>query len=216
MLLLILNIWSFIFQSPDKLNEDIDRYLAKELTGYEKIEFKIAKLPVDYKSIEVMQDSRLNVSGATAYLPVKVTTKANKTTQTFLTLNVKLYKTVFTARERIDRKVNVNEADFDIKLVDVAGFRGKLFPINEKMDKYRSRTFIRKDDILSYDLLERLPVILTGDRVKAYFVNGTVSVDFFVNARQDGIEGDIIRVVTSDNKQYKAKIIDSKTVIINE
>lgn len=216
MLLLLLNILSFIFQSPDKLTEDIDRYLAKELPGYEKIEFKVAKLPVDYKSIEIIESSHLNINGSTAYVPVKITSKENKSNQTFITLNVKLYKTVFTAKEKIDRKIKISESDFDIKQLDVAGVRGKVFPINEKMDKYRSKTFIRKDEILCQELLERVPVILTGDRVKAYFLNGTVAVDFFVNARQDGIEGDIIRVVTADNKQYKAKIIDSKSVIINE
>ncbi len=216
MLLFILNIFSFFIQSPDRLNEDIDRYLAREISGYDRIEFKIAKMPADYKKIEVLESSHLNVSGSTAYLPVKITSKENKVTQTYLTINVKLYKTVFAAKDRIDRKKDISEADFDIRQIDVAGLRGKIFPVNEKLEKYRSKTFIKKDEALTYELLEKTPVILTGDRVKAYFVNGTVSIDFYVNARQDGVEGDIIRVVTADNKQYKARIIDSKSVIINE
>lgn len=216
MLLFLLNIFSFLIQTPDRLQEDIDRYLARELSGYDRIEFKIAKLPADYRKIEVVESSRLNLTGGTAYLPVKITSKDNKVVQTYLTLNVKLYKTVFVARDRIERKKEISEADFDIRQIDVAGLRGKLFPITEKLEKFRSKTFLRKDEPLTYELLEKTPVIMTGDRVKAYFVNGTVSIEFFVNARQDGVEGDVIRVVSSDNKQYKARVLDSKSVIINE
>ncbi len=216
MLLLLLHIFSFIFQAPDKLNENLDRYLVKELPGYEKIEFKVEKMPADFKKIDIQEDSRFNLNGSTAYVPVKVTYKDNHVTQTFLTLNVKLYKSVFVAKDRIDRKKFLGESDFDIRLVDVAGIRGKLVSLDEKINNFRSKTFIRKDDVLTDDLIERIPAILAGDRVKAYFVNGNVSIDFFVNARQDGVEGDVIRVVTPDNRQFKAKIIDSKNVIINE
>lgn len=216
MLILLLHIFSFIFQAPDKLNEDIDRYLAKELSGYEKIEFKISKLPENYKKIEIMENSRFNINGNMAFIPVRLTNKENKAIQTFLTINVKLYKTVFIAKERIDRKKVLSEADFEIKQIDVSTLRGKLVPVNDKIEKFRSKTFIRKDEALTTDLLEQIPAVFTGDRVKAYFENGTVVIDFDVNARQDGVAGDVIRVVTADNKQYKAKIVNSKNVIINE
>lgn len=216
MLLLLLHMFSFIFQAPDKLNEDIDRYLAKELSGYDKIEFKLAKLPNNYKKIEILESSKINLNGNTAYVPVMLTTKENKTSQTFLTLNVKLYKTVLVAKDKIDRKKPLTSADFELRQIDVAGLRGKLFLLSDKIENYRSKTFIRKDDVLISELLELTPVIFTGDRVKAYFVNGTVTVDFDVNARQDGNVGDVIRVVDKDNKPYRAKIIDSKSVIINE
>lgn len=216
MLFLIINIISFLFQSPDKLSEDIDRYLAKELPGYEKIEFKIAKLPENYKRIEIIESANLNITGNTAYVPIKLTNKENKTSQTFLTVNVKLYKTVLVAKDRIERKKILNSGDFDVRLIDVAGLRGKLIALDSKIENYRSKTIIRKDDILVAELIEDMPAIFTGDRVKAYFVNGTVTIDFDVNARQDGKVGDLIRVVTHDNKQYKAKVVDSKNVIINE
>ncbi len=216
MLLLLLNILSLFFQSPDKLNENIERYLTMELSGYEKIEFKIVKLPENYKKIEIIENSHLNITGNTAYIPIMLTNKDNRTNQTFLTVNVKLYKTVFSAKDQIDRKKELNEADFEIRQIDVAGLRGKLFPFNEKISGYRAKSIIRKGEALTIELLERVPVIRNGDRIKAYFMQSTVMVDFFVNAKQDGVEGDIIRVVTSDNKQYKAKIVDSKSVIISE
>lgn len=216
MLFLLINIISFLFQSPDKLTEDIDRYLAKELPGYEKIEFKIAKLPADYKKIEIIESANFNITGNTAYVPIKLTNKENKTKQTFLTINVKLYKTVLVAKDRIERKKVLNSSDFDLRLIDVAGLRGKLITLDSKIENYRSKTIIRKDDVLVAELIEDMPAIFTGDRVKAYFVNGTVTIDFDVNARQDGKVGDMIRVVTHDNKQYKAKVADSKNVIINE
>ena len=216
MLLLLLNIFSLLFQSPDKLNEDIDRYLTVELSGYERIEFKIVKLPENYKKIDIIENSHLNLTGNTAYIPIKLTNKDNRINQTYLTVNVKLFKTVFTSKDQIDRKKELSEADFEIRQVDVAGVRGKLFPFNEKLSSYRAKSIIRKGEALTLELLERVPVIKNGDRIKAYFIQSTVSVDFYVNAKQDGVEGDIIRVVTSDNKQYKAKIVDSKNVIISE
>lgn len=215
MLLLLVNIISLFFQTPDKLTEDIDRYLSKELSGYEKIEFSIVKVP-EFKKIIVLEDSHLNVSGKTAYVPVKLTTKENKEKQTFLTVSLKLYKTVFVAKERIDRKKPVSPADFEISMADIAGARGTFIPVTESLAGFRTKTTVRKGDFLIAEFLEKEPVIFSGDRVKAYFVNGTVSVDFFVNSRQDGVEGDIIRVVTHDNKQYKARVVDSKNVIIIE
>lgn len=216
MLLFLLNIFSLFFQSADKLNDDIDRYLAMELSGYERIEFTIVKIPADYKKIEIMENSHLNLTGNTAYIPIKLTNKANKTNQTFLTVNVKLFKTVLTAKEQIDRKKELSDSDFEVKQADVAGLRGKIFPINEAIRNYRAKNQIRKNEVLTFDFLERIPVIKAGDKVKAYFIQSTVSVDFYVISKQDGIEGDIIRVVTPENKQYKAKIVDSRNVIISE
>jgi len=216
MLLLLLNILSFVFQAPDKLNQDIDRYLNKELPGYERIEFKITKLPDKYKKIDIIESSHPNVNGSTIYIPVDVVNEKDKSSRTFLTLDVKLYKTVFVAKEKIDRKKAITENDFEIKRVDVAGLRGKVISVTDKLSNYRTKTFIRRDDILVSECLEKIPIILTGNRVRAFYVNGTVAIDFFVNARQDGVEGDVIRVVTKDNVKYKAKIIDSNNVIIYE
>lgn len=207
MLLLLLNIFSLFFQSPDKLNDEIDKYLNAELSGYEKIEFKIVKLPENYKSIDIIENSRLNVSGNTAYIPIKLTNNKNKISQTFLTVNVKLYKTVFAAKDQIERKKELSESDFEIRQVDVAGFRGKIFPINEAISKFRAKSLLRKDEALTFEMLERIPLIKMGDRVKAYFIQSTVSVDFYVNAKQDGVEGDFIRVITPTTNNIEQKLL---------
>ena len=150
-------------------------------------------------------------------MTILVTIQENRTNKTYLTVNIKLYKTVYCAKGDIERKKELKDTDFEIKQVDVAGTHGKIISLDEKISLYRTKSIIRKGEALVSDLLEKIPIVRAGDRVKAYYLDGNIEVNFYVLAKQDGVEGDIIHVTKmDDNKQYKAKIVDSNNVLINE
>jgi len=61
-----------------------------------------------------------------------------------------------------------------------------------------------------------LPLIKSGDKINVSTIRGSVIVTADAIARQDGRLGEVIRIVTKNNKQFKAKVIDSNNVILVE
>ena len=63
--------------------------------------------------------------------------------------------------------------------------------------------------------MERIPIIIAGDKLKAKFVDGNVMISFDVIAKQEGYYGEIIKVMKK-NYVYSAKIVDAQNVLIME
>jgi flagella basal body P-ring formation protein FlgA len=65
---------------------------------------------------------------------------------------------------------------------------------------------VKEGTVLFENMIESLPVVYRGDKLTLHTGNGSVNVSIEVTARQDGGIGEIISIVTDDNKLYKGKI----------
>ena len=215
-MILILLISALIGAGNTDFNQELMSYLNKQLAGYSKIEIVSEKMPNDYKSLKLRPESQININGGYAYIPVDVVSKGGREYQAYISLTLKLYKNVLVATKQINRKDRFSEDDFVLQDVDMTRYNGKPFTSAEGIENYRSKTVLRKGAVLLEENIEEVPVINSGDRVKASAVEGNVIVTIDATALQDGLTGEEIRIVTSENKSLVAKVVDSKNVIIQE
>ncbi len=81
---------------------------------------------------------------------------------------------------------------------------------------YRCKINIKPETVLIKEIIEPKPVIYKDDKISARVISGKVMLSVDAFSRQDGAEGDVIKIRTKDNKQFTAKVIDSKNVLIIE
>ncbi len=215
MRLLILSVLFLVASADAQIEEKIEPYLNTQLKNYDKIEFEILKTPSDYSSIKILSEKKLKVIGNYAYIPVEIV-KKKKTSQSYITVKLKLYKNVLTAVRDIKAKEELTANDFTTGLQDVAAVKGKPVTEPDTVSFFRSKRNLHEGEILTENKIEKIPVIKIGSRVKASIVQGNVMIQTEAVSKQEGGAGDIIRIVTTDKKQFKAKVIDSNNVLITE
>lgn len=211
-------ILSFLFGVSGNIsNEELKSYLDKKLTGYTSFNFETVSEPrVKFKEEMIIDTNReFKLTGNTAYVPVYIKTQNTAySTQSYITLRLKLYKEVFILTNSVKRGEAIKSTDFQLKVVDVSGVRGKIVSEGFYPENYKAKFNLNINDVLTEELLEPIPVIKRGNKVTAYSVNGRVVISLEANAREDGSIGEIIRIVTPDKKLFKARVLDSLSVNI--
>jgi len=83
------------------------------------------------------------------------------------------------------------------------------------LDGKQARKYIRPGSIIYPSMVENIPVLNLGDKVKILIEKGSIIVSTDGRVRQKGSIGDIIRVANIGSKKIlKAEIIDSTTVAV--
>jgi len=84
----------------------------------------------------------------------------------------------------------------------------------EILDKIASK-YIPSGKIITKSLLKTPPVVSRGDMVEIYYDKGTLSLKVGGIVKQDGAEGDRVRVMNIDTRKViYATVVDSATVAI--
>lgn len=215
MLAAVLSIFLLINPSDKDFKNNIAAYLSDHLKAYEKYEYQILKMPSGYSSIKIIYEKDFRIAGKLGYLPVLIE-KDNHSFQSYISIKLKLYKEVLVAARNLNRKEDLSKSDFIISLQDVAGKNGKLFTDIESINTYRSKKNLKEGDIITENDIENIPVIKIGDKIMASVVQGNVMIQFDAVSKQEGGVGDLIKIISSDNKKFKAKVVDFKNVIVYE
>lgn len=206
----------FCFQQPEGFREDVENYLKQNLSKYESFEFEILQAPDRSNKIIINTDKPFNISGGFANISVTVIDKKNKVTSSYLTLKIKLFQKVLVSTEDIKAKEEISREKVELKVLEVTMLKTAPVTNIEDIPGNIAKVKINKGRIITSDIIDSAPVIKSGDRVNANSIRGNVIVTTDAFARQDGKTGDIIRIITKDNKQFKGKVIDSNNVIIVE
>ncbi|MFA6978839.1 MAG: flagellar basal body P-ring formation chaperone FlgA [Ignavibacteriaceae bacterium] len=214
-MLYLLNIIILFSLNGNDFHESLKDYLTKQLSMYDSFDYEIVEMPKDYSSLSIVNGTALTVNRNIVSVPVLVI-KENKKSESFIKIKLHLFKNVVTVRNKIRSRSDLNDSDFEVKSLDVSLLKGIPFSSLEEISSFRTKIALNPGTILVREVLEAKPVIQSGDLVKASLTNGNVTVTIEANARQEGAPGEIIRVVTQNKKQYKAKVIDSSNVNILE
>jgi len=199
----------------------LDSYLKKELSEYKTFTYKIISLPIGIKSfkdadIKIDENRNFRLTKGFAYVPVKIKKQGNRVARSFVTVKVKLFADVWVAKSKIKRNEILTPDRFNLVQKEISNLNDNIVKSKVDLSNYRAVRTIMKGSILSNNMLGKIPIVFRGDKLFAYSIFGTVVVNFTVNAREDGGKGDIIRVIRSDKKLFKAKIINNKKVKIIE
>ena len=189
------------------------QYLQKQFPEYEKIEMQLQKNFSSDEKISVDKTRNISLSRGSAIIPV-IATKGLKTASSIVSVKVNLYKILLVAMRDFNRKENLNLAEFETQLIDVTKLNGTPVGTEFLLTDYRAKSFIKKGEILLEENLEKIPLISAGDKVNAEVKTGSVVVSTELFARQHGSKGDLIELVSSNNKIIKARIIDANKVIV--
>jgi len=215
MLMFLFYILSII-SSVDELPKEVKAKLYAEFNNYERVEFNIVKTPKNYKSIEYKIEDGIKVIGNTAYISVSIIDKRGKKKHSTISVKYKVYKTVYVAKNEIKKRDPINLTNFELLEKEVTSLRGNVIKSVGEFIGSRADIHIRKGDILTFEMIEKMPIIFPGNKVTAASIVGNVQVTFNVFSRQEGSIGDVIRVRTNDNKIYRAEVLDYKNVLIIE
>ena len=212
MLLLILSL----FITGNSLDKQIDNYLNKYLSDYEKFEYEVLSTPDGSSAVEVQDDGNLNMTKNMVYIPIKISSSKSVNVSSVISVKVKLYKKVLVALENIKTKTDLKESMFGTRMVEVTSLRGTPVDVNEDLNSLRNKSFLNRGSVLTSEEVEHLPILFSGDEVTAVKTFGTVTVTVQALAREDGCIGEKIKIKTVDNKQFIAKVISRYKVYIEE
>ena len=207
---------TFLSKPNESLKKTVADYLKDNLKQYDKYEYTIIKIPSFEGKYEIRNKTKINLSNSFAYIPVKITQPDSRIIQTYITVRLKLFKTICIAKDMIEPGQPVSDNDVELKLVNVTDLRGTPIESFDELEGWRSKVKITPGSVIIKELLNEIPVIYKGDQITASAIAGNVKISTQAEAKQDGVVGDVIYIVTKDKKQFKAKIIDSKNVIIVE
>ncbi|MGA7723515.1 MAG: flagellar basal body P-ring formation chaperone FlgA [Ignavibacteriaceae bacterium] len=216
MISLILIMSSLFIHNGDSLKTDLDNYLKKNLSQYESFDYKVLQVPVDYKKFKLVENLDFNLCGNLVYIPVEIVTKEGRMIKSIVTLQVKLYKYILVTVRQIEKNQNFTTSDIELKKTDITQIKGSTLSSIKGISNYRSKILLKLGVPVIEENIEPKPIILTGDKIEAKLTAGDVVISFDAFSRQDGIPGSTITIISKDNKQYKAKVIDSLNVNIIE
>lgn len=204
----------FIGIQAKSFDSKLKAYLDEKLKNYEKYEYRVLREPKGYTKIEINDEKSFRLAKNYAYVPIKYLDSERKENYSVLTVRVKLYKTVLVAVQNIDRNTNLSPVHFERELKEISELDGRLAD-EETAGLSRSKVFIKTGSILLKEMIELIPVINSGDKVVLHSGKNGVDIAVDVISRQDGCVGDVISV-QSNNKIYKAKVIDKFNLTLVE
>lgn len=189
------------------------KYLQKEFPQFEKIEMQLQNNFSSDEKITIDYTRNINLSKGIAFIPV-IATKGKKTSASVVSVRVRLYKKLLVANKDLGKNESFTQSNFDQRVMDVTKLNGNPVNIDFTVSDYQAKSFIKKGEILFEEKMEKIPLIRSGDKVFAEVRNGNVVVTTEAVARQQGSTGDLIEFVSSNNKIFKARILDANKVLV--
>ncbi len=164
-MVLIFVILLSISVSAQNFRSEVESYLTKHLIGYDKIEFSFLS-NVSTNNYKIDESRELKVKNGTAYLPVKYSVK-NKSINSIISLQLKLYKLVPVAVKEIKRKEKIDVNSYILRSIDVASLNYYKNAIADELNSVRAKSMIKEGQIITKDLIEEIPAIQYGSRITA-------------------------------------------------
>lgn len=216
MKVLFIIILSFLLNSGTPFKTQLENYLNKNLASYESYKYEILQLPDSYKKIELLKPNEFNISGNLVYVPVKMEKDNGRVIKSIVTVKIKIFRNVYLYARQVNRNEKLVPADFRLSKEDITSIKGTPVYSLDNIDLYRSKVMVPAGGFLVKESVEKIPVVNVGDEMNASYAAGNILVTFKAFARQEGVVGEVITVISADKKLYRGKVIDSKNLKIVE
>lgn len=213
---ILLIVFQLILGSDKTFEGQLKNYLDKIFARYEKYEYEITELPKNYYRIELDNERQFKLNKNYLTIPVKIYDKNNRASRSLISLKVKLFRKVLVALQDIERNEPLSDCQFIEIIHDVTSIRGTPIINSESLVGRRSKVKIKNGTILIEEMTEAIPDVFYNERLVLHAGSNGVDISTEVTAREEGKIGDVIRVVTNDNKIFKARIIDKFNVTLVE
>jgi flagella basal body P-ring formation protein FlgA len=209
----------FVFLVPSATENSVDSFLQGYFSEYDSFEYEIISMPKglsDISAAKIAKNTEPTVKNGFVYVPVEIDDNNRNTRRSFITLQVKLFKEVAVASRTIKNRDELLLSDFIMEQKDVANLNSGAFINFVELNEYRAKITIREGSVLQNYMIEKKPDVQINDPLEAKIVKGFIEITLDAKAKQDGSVGDIIRILSSDNKYFQAKIETGNKVLIIE
>ncbi len=205
-----------LFNENKAIESQLKSFLDKRLSNFVRYEFEIADLPKNYNKLELDNDREFKINKNYAFVPVIVYDKRKNISLSVITLKIKLYQKVLIALKDINRNELLSNYLFEEKIVNISNLRGNPVTNIDFDQGYRAKSSIKIGSVLIEEYIEKNPDVFFNDKLILHAGGNGVDISTEVIAKEEGRIGEIIRVITSDNKIFKARIIDKYNVSLIE
>jgi flagella basal body P-ring formation protein FlgA len=79
---------------------------------------------------------------------------------------------------------------------------------------YETKSYIRKDKIITSNMLKKASILKRDDIIRAVIRDGALKLEFEAIALESGNIGDIIKIKKRGGKVFRAKVVSKKEVIV--
>ena len=215
-----ISLFSLLFASnvDGDLQGVVRSYIADQLSGrYEKILINVLPNPELKKKTEgykIFIEPPKRMVGLFV-LPVYLSDSKGKRKIEFQ-VDVRVLDNVLVLKRTITKKECINSEDTYFTERDITN---QLIRSNEpikninKLINTRAKNFLKKDEVLTAEMLEQIPDVLVNEELVMSAENKNINVELKVKAVQEGNIGEVIKVITPKyKKELKVKIINKKNV----
>jgi len=216
MITLILIALQFYLGIGNSFEQELKNYLDKVLKAYDKYEYSIESIKGSYSKIEIDNQREFRLNRNFGVVPINLIDRNNRSSSSFISVKLKLYKKVLVAVQDINRDELISQFQFTEEIREITSLKGIPFYDGEVVDQLKSKTRINAGSVLLKEQTENIPDVENNDRLTLHVGRNGVDITTDVTAREKGSIGDIIRVVNGENKIFRARIIDKFNVLLIE
>lgn len=151
------------------------------------------------------------------YFPLKVLLQEGSGRIRTLATSVDIifFEDVLIAKDKIKRNEILSRADFEIARVEVNRVIGEPVTDPAELDGKRASKTIPEGKILVENMIEEVPVVEKGERVKIVYHSGNLKIESYGIAKKDAVEGELVEVKnTSSGKNVYARAVSDGLVMV--
>ncbi len=130
-------------------------------------------------------------------------------------LNIRRFAEVLVATKRIEKEETLSEENVVLQKKEITNLGNRYFRSMQQLAGKKVKSFILAGQILSSTMLERPAVVKRQSLVSVVYEIPNMLITTKGVAREDGCEGDVIRVTNLDSKkEIEAVVVNGSTVKI--
>lgn len=164
--------------------------------------------------VEIVPNPSMDYDGKINLL-VKISQGDSSDLKVPVNLNIRRFAEVLVASKRIEKEEVLNEENIVLQKKEVTNLGNRYFKNIKQLDGKRAKSFILSGQILNPNMLERPTIIKRQNLVTIIYEIPNMLITTKGVAKEDGCEGDVIRVTNLDSKkEIEALVVNGSTVKI--
>lgn len=130
-------------------------------------------------------------------------------------VDISFFEKVLVSKGRIKSREPLSRNDFTIKRVEVGNLIGDPISDFALLEGMRSSKTIQRGKALTEEMIEPIPVIRRGERVKLIYESGNLRVEAYGIARKDAVKGEMVEVKnTVSGKRISGRAMSEGIVLV--
>lgn len=130
------------------------------------------------------------------YFPLKVILQngSGEVKSISTSVEIKFYQDVLLAKRKLKSRTSLSQLDFVFERVEVNNLVGEAVEDFNEVDGMRASKTISKGKILTRNMLEPIPIIKKGERVRIVYKSANLKIESYGIARKNAVAGEMVEV----------------------